>query len=275
MEPYYDEETGKLVRETSGKRNSQKKNNFKLYKVIVPLALVGSVSIIVVSGITRSNRLKRENSIQKYNNDKYNNMSFEQTVGDNQVTYLITDKEMAEYEKFKQLLKYKESFKNVNLGDGDIYDIAYDDITIELMENVIGTYFTELDNKSPEYYEACRTMKSIFSAVEKYDEEKGRKMVEEMAAKVLIEKVVMSNKLSIGKVDAVTLKYCNGNLLKVEFDYIDNGRKISYVSDKFKNQGNDYVENLGDDLKNDRLEAIYDINALAVDNDYEVGIKIK
>lgn len=272
MEPYVDKETGKLVKQVSREDTTKTKGKFKLYKVVSTLIIVGGITMIAKCSIEK----KIDNYKLELNNRKLkDNNYFEQTISEGTVGQVLTDKEIEEYQKYIGLLNVKRWYDAIDLSKYDSYDINYDDITLEHAEELSNTYYSNIINGEEHLTDVCVEMKSIKESVEKFEKEQGQDLIKNTVTFVLLSKAIESNNLNINNVQRVALIQ-KGNSLRVEFDYLDNGKITKYISDKFEDQGYDLVEDLGKDIKNNDAIAVNDtLGGLVSDENYEVGIKVK
>lgn len=277
-----DPETGRKVggmevddveKKTSKKNKKQKK--FKLYKVIVSVAVVGGITLLV-TGINKHNIKKyyvRKNNIYKYSNEIEN--KFDNYVkNDSVLSELINQREYSEYVKYRDMLEAKKKIDAITLDNTTVYEIDYSELTPEYIDYLIKLNYDHYPYHDPEYYSSCNMLKSVVIAIEKYGEEYGNELVEKITARILAAKVVDANNLDPSKVDNIKLDLKKNDNLSVEFDYINENKIEKYESKKFKDQKSNLASEIGENLNdNNILESIYSTQVLAVDKNYEIGMK--
>lgn len=262
------DENGNIIIPIVGSGSEKtKKKKFKLYKVVVPLVIVGGLVITISTSVKAINKAKND---IKYRDLKNNNIAFEQSIDKNDsISALMTQKDKDEYEKFRQMIHLRDLCESIDLDKYEAYELDYNNITYEHALDLYNYYYSNnLYRDVADWNDTCCELKSIVNAINKFEKEHGKDLVTRMFANVAADKVTSSNGISNQRVDTVSIKN-----LRVNIKYFDDNNQVREItSKKLTNKDGIKVEQIDKAIdKGDYLDAMGYLGAYEA-SDYEVDI---
>ena len=157
-----DPKTGiKMVGIDDGKGETKKERKFKLYKVIAPLVVVGGIGAIIIASVKNANACYARNNTRFKYNDTIEKTFEDTIINDKTMSQLISQSEYDEFVKYRELLQVLNKIESINLKDAKIYNMSYDDITTEYIDQLYDDYYKYYPTHDENFYKTCDQLKSV------------------------------------------------------------------------------------------------------------------